>query len=133
MRVSGNSTSAGWPTARPTTVKRRVELRFLPLLLALAGPFLARAAEWPYYRGPNHDGTSSDAILTSFPPEGPPEVWRVSVEPGFSSFTVSGGRAFTQVRRMIDSQDREVCVALNAATGAELWATALDTASYPDN
>ncbi len=133
MKVSGNSTGAGSRTARPTILRRRFELLLLPLLLALAWSFPTPAAEWPHYRGLNHDGTSTDSILTSFPPEGPPQVWTVPLEPGFSSFTVSGGKAFTLVRRIIDSQDREVCIALNAATGAELWATDVDNASYPDD
>jgi len=58
-------------------------------------------------------------------------VWRVRLTNGLSSVAVSGGRVFTQVARRIGGVNREVCLALNAANGVELWATALDTASYP--
>jgi len=56
----------------------------------------------------------------------------VPLDPALSSFTVSGGRVFTQVRRNIGGQDREVCIALNADSGQELWATPLGIADYPD-
>ncbi len=92
----------------------------------------ARGADWPYYRGPQHDGSTADPIRTTFPPEGPAQIWKVPVGNGFSSFSISGGLAFTQVRRLVAGQDSEVCVALNTATGAELWATRIDKASYPD-
>ncbi len=91
-----------------------------------------QASDWPGYRGPAHNGVSTDPILTSFPLEGPTEVWRVSLEPGFSSFAVSGGRAFTEVRRSLQGQDSEVCIALSTSDGSELWATPVDKASYPN-
>ena len=40
---------------------------------------------------------------------------------GFSSFTVSDGKVFTQVVREIKGKSREICLALDAATGKELW------------
>lgn len=45
---------------------------------------------------------------------------------------MAGGRVFTQVNRRVGGVSREVCVALNAETGVELWAANLDQASYPD-
>jgi len=59
-------------------------------------------------------------------------VWRKAVSPAWSSITVSDGRAFTQGNRRINGAAREVCIALNADTGVELWATDLDRAAYPD-
>jgi len=53
-------------------------------------------------------------------------VWLMPVTNALCSFAVSGGRAFTQVRRTIDGSDKEVCVALNTADGNELWATAVE-------
>jgi outer membrane protein assembly factor BamB len=92
----------------------------------------APALDWPHYRGPGHDGVSTDPIFAAFPPAGPPQVWHVPLEAGFSSFAVSGGRALTQVRRSVEGQDREVCVALSLTDGHELWAAAVDRADYPD-
>lgn len=59
-------------------------------------------------------------------------VWKKTINPAWSSITVSGGRAFTQVNRLVSDEPREVCIALNADTGAELWAASLDQAAYPD-
>lgn len=97
----------------------------------LAGCFL-QAADWPQYRGPNHDGSSSETLRTNWAQTPPKVVWKKSINSAWSSITVSGGRAFTQVNRSVAGQQREVCVALNADTGAELWATPLDQAYYPD-
>ena len=51
----------------------------------------------------------------------------MSLTNGFSSFAVSGGRAFT-LTSMIDLGGvlREYCVAVDATTGTNLWATPLD-------
>ena len=89
------------------------------------------AADWPQYRGPDHDGSSSEPIRTDWTKTPPKVVWKRAIEPAWSSITVSGGRAFTQVNRQISGEATEVCVALDADTGRELWATSLDEASYP--
>ncbi|MGA2259142.1 MAG: PQQ-binding-like beta-propeller repeat protein, partial [Thermoguttaceae bacterium] len=52
---------------------------------------------------------------------GPKAVWRTPTNTGFSSFAVGDGKVFTQVVREIDGNPREVCLALDAATGKELW------------
>jgi outer membrane protein assembly factor BamB len=49
---------------------------------------------------------------------------------GFSGITVGGGKAFTLVQRDIDGASQEVCVALDANSGSELWATPLGIAKY---
>jgi outer membrane protein assembly factor BamB len=90
----------------------------------------ASAADWPQYRGPNHDGTSPEKILQTWPAAGPRQVWKVPLTDGFSSFVVGGGKAFTVVARDVDSAKQEVCLALDAKTGAELWAATLGVAGY---
>src|SRR5436190_2911179 len=91
------------------------------------------AGDWPQYRGPNHDGISTETIRTNWSVEPPRQVWKVPLEPALSSFSVSGGKAFTMVRRPVDSGQQEFCIALNADTGAELWASVpLDIADYPN-
>jgi outer membrane protein assembly factor BamB len=108
-------------------------LRTFPLvLIGLVASIALNAADWPQYRGPNHDGSSSESLRTNWAEKPPRVVWKRSIGPAWSSITVSGGRVFTQVNRRRLNEDREMCVALNADTGAELWATALDGASYPD-
>ena len=88
------------------------------------------AGDWPQYRGPNHDGTSTDLILTEWPSAGPVEIWRRPLTNGFSSFAVSQGLACTLETRTNAEGPQEVCLALNAQTGAELWAVNLGPAVY---
>jgi len=83
----------------------------------------SRSADWTQYRGLNHDGVSTDRILTNWPASGPPRLWKVPLNGGHSSFTVSQGRAYTQVVRNVVPGGEEVCIALDAETGTELWAT----------
>jgi outer membrane protein assembly factor BamB len=49
---------------------------------------------------------------------------------GFSSFAIADGKAFTLVKRKVDGEDRELCVALDEASGKELWAAPLGKANY---
>ena len=52
-----------------------------------------RAADWPAFRGPTHDGTSTERI--SWPAKGPTEKWRLNVGIGHSAVSVVGNRAYT--------------------------------------
>ena len=103
-------------------------LRGLAVLLAIT--LAASAVEWPQYRGPNHDGSSPEKIIQSWPVEGPKVVWKAPLGPSFGSFAVSGGRAFCLIQRQVDGQDREVAIALDANTGRELWAVPLGKPTY---
>ena len=93
--------------------------------LAVLYPLFAFATDWPQYRGPATDGTSPDAISTQWPTNGPAVLWRnSSLTNGFSSFAVSGGRAFTQVSKDDGTGNlQEYCVAVDAAAGTNLWKT----------
>jgi outer membrane protein assembly factor BamB len=96
--------------------------------LLLLGQAVALATDWPQYRGPTTDGISPDLIATAWATNSPGfVVWtNISLTNGFSCFAVSQGRAFT----MISKDDGtgtgtllEYCVAVDAATGAQIWAT----------
>ena len=91
-----------------------------------------RAADWSQYRGPNHDGVSTERINKNWTGSVTNPVWLVYLTNGLTSLTVSGGRVFTQVKRNVGGQNREVCLALSATNGAELWGTSLDNGSYPN-
>jgi outer membrane protein assembly factor BamB len=88
------------------------------------------SSDWPQFRGPNHDAVSAEPILHSWPDAGPKQVWKKAVTSGFSSFTIANGRAFTLVKRTISGAGREVLVAMNADTGAELWAQPVGMTQY---
>ncbi len=93
-------------------------------LLALS---ISSPGDWPQYHGPRLDGTTEESVgLRAWPKDGPREVWKVATNGGFSSFVVAGGKAFTLVSR----RGREVCVAVDAGTGRELWAAELGEAKY---
>jgi len=57
-------------------------------------------------------------------------LWKEPVKNGFSSFTIAEGKAFTQMNRDIAGANREVCVALNASNGKELWAVPVGVGVY---
>lgn len=100
----------------------------LALASALAAGSL-EAADWPNYRGPNHNGVSSER-LGAWPKAGPKQLWKIPMNAGFSSIAVAGNLATTLVLRDVDGVKREVCLGLDANTGKELWATTLAVAKY---
>ena len=89
----------------------------------------SQAGDWSQYRGPNHDGTSTESISKKWPQEGLKNVWKTSLNTGFSTFAVSGGKAFTLVRG--ENTEEETCIGLDAKTGKKLWQTVVGKAKYP--
>ena len=102
------------------------------LLTVCGGPLSSVASDWPHYRGPTHNGISTDRIKTNWTGAATNPLWRVTQTNSLTSLAVSGGKVFTQMRRALDDADREWCVALSATNGTELWATSLDDAYYPN-
>ncbi len=93
------------------------------LALSLSMGLCAEAADWPAYRGPGGDGVSSEILPKKVVPSQP--LWKVETALGFSSFSVADGKAYTIVIREIDGNPMEICLALDAATGEEIWAAPL--------
>ena len=83
----------------------------------------AEAQQWNSYRGPNGDGTvSTNSALT-----GKLKVhWKVPTSAGFSSFTISDGKAVTIVAK----GGNETCVALDASNGTMIWESKLGSNKY---
>ena len=92
----------------------------LSFLAALLSVSVACAADWPQYRGLDQ-GVVSEKVDLKWPAAGPKTLWEIPTENGFSSFAISGGKAYTQVNRDLNGSPRELCVALDAASGKELW------------
>ena len=86
----------------------------IAISLFLITPF-ANAADWPQWRGPNRNGVSSEKI--DWPTSGPKELWKAAVGVGYSSVSVSKGRAYTMGN--VDGQEIVWC--LDAKTGALIW------------
>jgi outer membrane protein assembly factor BamB len=114
------------------SIRRRLSASRVSLAATLWIAFSCAAADWPQYRGPNHNGVSTECINLDWTGAVTNPVWVVHLTNGLTSLTISDGRVFTQVRRSIAGQGREVCLALSATNGAELWATPLDTGNYPN-
>ena len=86
------------------------------LLLAAAAP--AAADDWPRFRGPYHNGVSTETgWLAQWPSAGPRIAWRKDVGLGASSFVVVGSRVLT----MGNQQDADVVWCLDADSGRVLW------------
>src|SRR5690349_14230004 len=92
-----------------------------PLLLALCLGIAACEREpdgWPVWRGPHGDGIARAAgLLERWPEGGPAELWRRPLGVGFSGITTSGELLWTA----FGEGGHEHCVALEAATGREVW------------
>jgi outer membrane protein assembly factor BamB len=86
-------------------------------LITLVVFFPSARADWPQWRGPNHDGVSKE---TNWNPQWqgePKRLWSAKVGEGFSSMTVAQGRLFTMGR----SGRTESVYCLNAGTGRGGW------------
>lgn len=85
-------------------------------LLAFTCP--TRAADWPWFRGPDHNGISQETgWSTQWPAAGPKQLWKAKVGIGFASFSVSAGRVYTTG----NAKDTDTIFCFDANTGAEVW------------
>jgi len=93
----------------------RLASTFLSLLISSA----TGGDDWPQWRGPNRDGLSPETgLLQSWPAGGPPLVWKATgLGNGYSTVAVHQGRIFT----LGAARDIEYLIALDAASGKELW------------
>ncbi len=81
-------------------------------------PAVAQAGEWPRWRGADGTGVSKETgWSTSWPKEGPTQLWKASVGIGFSSFAVAQGRAYT----LGNAASNDTVFCFDAVTGKELW------------
>jgi outer membrane protein assembly factor BamB len=107
----------------------RTPASLLPLALSIATGSLC-AEEWPQYRGPQTNGTTQEKIAPAWGPGGPKQLWKVPSDGGFSSFAVGGGRVFTLALKESEGAKQESIIALDSATGKELWFSPLNFPKY---
>ena len=114
----------------------------------MCGAASLHADDWPQWLGPQRDSIWRETgIVSSFPPGGPPVVWRTAIGSGYSGPAVAKGRVyvldhqFTKAagiatnafdRGNIPGLERILC--LNADDGKILWRHEYNcpyTVSYP--
>ncbi len=84
---------------------------------------------WTNFRGPNRDGFYDEMpVLTKWPSQGLPLIWKAPVGLGYASFTIADGRAYTIEQR----RQREIVAAYDINTGRELWTQGWN-AEYTDS
>lgn len=87
--------------------------------IVLAGLPAFAFAQWPQYLGPNGDSTSPETgLMDQWPADGPPEVWRIDVGPGFGGAAVEGGEAIILDRELGEA---DILRVLDVKTGEEKW------------
>jgi outer membrane protein assembly factor BamB len=81
-------------------------------------PPTSLVGQWPQWRGPKRDGISAESDWqATWPPAGPPVLWKKKAEGRYSGVAVAKGRVFTLVRE----GDKEVAVCWDAETGKTRW------------
>jgi outer membrane protein assembly factor BamB len=76
------------------------------------------AGEWHQFRGPDRSGRSAETgLLHGWPEGGPPVLWERELGEGFSSFSVSGDRLYTQFA----VGEEEFLGCFRRSDGEELW------------
>ena len=107
-------------------------LRLLGLLVYGAftqQPGVLFAVDWPQFLGPDRNGVyRGKDLASSWPPKGPPVLWKKKVGQGWSAPVVAAGRLIVFHR----IADEEVVEALEASTGNKLWSFRYRT-SYRDD
>jgi outer membrane protein assembly factor BamB len=74
--------------------------------------------DWPQFLGPDRNGISAETgLLTSWPADGPTELWRVAGGVGMSGLAIKDGRLFTLAHKA----GRQQVICLDARTGAPNW------------
>ncbi len=104
---------------------------FMFVCVCCSSAFLL-GADWPQYRGISGDGASNESIgAIDWNSQAPKILWKSPTPLGFSSFCVADGRAFTLIARPNTSGEKvETCIALDAASGKEVWSLPLGKSDY---
>ena len=81
-------------------------------------PTQGPSPDWPQWRGPARDGTTTDSgLLDSWSRGEPGEVWRRDLGDGFSGLSLAGEILYT----LFAEGEEEYLVAIQARSGEELW------------
>jgi len=97
---------------------RLVMVQMLGMLWISGG--MARAADWPNYRGPDHNGFSQE---TDWDAQEPKILWTKSVGFGFGSIAVADRRAYLMgnTGKEGDNANTDIVQCVDAESGKEIW------------
>ena len=85
---------------------------------------VVHGADWPIYRGPQHNGfTNETDWVADFPAAGPKQLWKASIGIGFSSMTISDGRVYAMGNsgKSGPNAHQDTVFCFDADTGDEIW------------
>jgi outer membrane protein assembly factor BamB len=91
------------------------------VLVTAVGAGMARADDWPQWRGPARDGVwREDGLVDTFAGNQLKLRWRAKIASGYSGPTVADGRVLV-TDRLVEPKQTERVHAFDAATGKPLW------------
>ena len=104
------------------------KMKTLITAMLLGSAVWLQSADWPNWRGPNHNGISHETDwFEKWDSRGPKRLWKASVGTGVASVSVADGRVFT----MGNKSNRDTVYALKEATGDILWRHSYSEALSP--
>jgi outer membrane protein assembly factor BamB len=100
-------------------------------MVILMGASMARADDWPQWRGPNRDGHSKETgLLKEWPKDGPRLIWQVKdLGAGYSTPSVVAGRLYVMTNQGLED---EFVTARDTKDGRVLWSTRIGKVGNPD-
>jgi outer membrane protein assembly factor BamB len=109
-----------------STSSRRISTLIIASLAVVVFSNIAvvHGADWPIYRGPQHNGfTSETDWIADFPATGPTQLWKASIGIGFSSMTISNGRVYAMGNsgKGGPNANQDTVFCFDADTGKEVW------------
>ncbi len=97
---------------------RHPDLLKTATILSFCVALTAAAGDWSCYRGPNHDGISTETgWTTQWPAGGPKQLWKTTLGTGFATMSISQGRVYS----MGNEKETDTVFCLDANTGSVQW------------
>lgn len=90
-----------------------------------------RSADWPQWRGPQRNGTSTESgLLKQWPAGGPKLLWQVNdIGDGYSTPVVVGNRIYLMSNR---GMENEFVAALSTQDGKVIWTSRVGNVGNPN-
>jgi len=102
--------------AQPRKMKTILALTLVGAIVA--GGLAAEAADWPNYRGPDHNGISTEGgWVAKWSNDGPKVLWKASLGFGYAPISVANGHAYASGCK--DATATLFC--FDAASGNKVW------------